>query len=219
MDAEFWLNRWRLGDIGFHQPDGHDLLKTHWPALGVEAGATVFVPLAGKSLDMQWLAAQGHRVIGVELSALAVDEFFAAAAVAPAIEQRARHIVKSAGPTTFYCGDIFDLEPRDLAGAAAAYDRAALIALPAKMRVRYAQHMARLLPKDSITLLIAIDYPVGAIEGPPFAVPEAEIAQLFADQFNIEILETRDGLPFSANLKARGVARLDETVYRMRRRA
>ena len=35
------------------------------------------MPLCGKSLDMVWLAAQGHEVLGVELAPLAVEQFFA----------------------------------------------------------------------------------------------------------------------------------------------
>jgi thiopurine S-methyltransferase len=32
------------------------LLLKHWPAVGAEPGCRVFVPLAGKSLDMAWFA-------------------------------------------------------------------------------------------------------------------------------------------------------------------
>ena len=43
-------------------------MTAHWAALGVAPGSRVFVPLAGKSQDMRWLAESGHRVLGVELS-------------------------------------------------------------------------------------------------------------------------------------------------------
>src|SRR5690606_3494808 len=77
MHPDFWHQRWSDQQIGFHQSTPTPLLLEHWPALGLPAGAQVFVPLAGKSLDMAWLAAQGHRVLGVELSPLAVAQFFA----------------------------------------------------------------------------------------------------------------------------------------------
>ena len=73
MQPEFWHQRWADNQIGFHQQAPTPLLLKYWPALGVPTGARVFVPLAGKSLDMAWLAAQGHRVLGVELSQEFVD--------------------------------------------------------------------------------------------------------------------------------------------------
>ena len=77
MQPDFWHQRWADQQIGFHQSTPTPLLLKHWSALGIAPGATVFVPLAGKSLDMAWLAAQGHRVLGVELSQRAVDDFMA----------------------------------------------------------------------------------------------------------------------------------------------
>jgi len=76
MDPDFWHQRWREGRIGFHQDRPTPLLLEHWPALELTVGSQVFVPLAGKSLDLVWLAAQGYRVLGVELSPLAVAQFF-----------------------------------------------------------------------------------------------------------------------------------------------
>lgn len=219
MDADFWLSRWRSGDIGFHQPDGHDLLKKHWASIGAAAGATVFVPLAGKTLDLRWLAAQGHTVIGVELSELAIDQFFADSGLTPTTATSGGFIVKSSGPFTMYVGDFFELDARNLFGASAAYDRAALIALPHELRARYSAHMAALLPPGAPALLISVAYPEHEISGPPFSVEPAEIDDIYGNAFDIGVLEARDGLQFSANLKSRGVTRLDETAYLLRRRA
>lgn len=58
MHPDFWHQRWQQNQIGFHQDTPTPLLQKHWPALGVPAGARVFVPLCGKSLDMAWLAAR-----------------------------------------------------------------------------------------------------------------------------------------------------------------
>ena len=35
----------------------------------------MFVPLCGKSLDLLWLREHGHSVVGVELSAVALESF------------------------------------------------------------------------------------------------------------------------------------------------
>ena len=138
MDSEFWHQRWREGRIGFHQAQATPLLVAHWPTLELPRDSRVFVPRAGKSLDMPWLAAQGHRVLGVELSPLAVARFFEERGLVPRVHDShlGRHHV--AGAIELICGDVFDLDAQVLADCAAVYDRAALIALPPELRRRAA---------------------------------------------------------------------------------
>ena len=81
MEPTFWQQRWQTNQIGFHEATPHPLLLRHWPRLTLAPGSRVFVPLCGKSLDLLWLRTQGHEVIGVELSAIGVDAFFAEAAL------------------------------------------------------------------------------------------------------------------------------------------
>jgi thiopurine S-methyltransferase len=109
-------------------------LQLYWPRLGLKAGSEVFVPLCGRSLDMVWLAEQGHRVIGAELSQIAIDEFFAERGLTPEVATRAGFTIKSTGAFELWCGDFFDLPPRAVAGVAGAYDRASLIAFSAAVQ-------------------------------------------------------------------------------------
>ncbi|MGI9311381.1 MAG: thiopurine S-methyltransferase [bacterium] len=76
MHHEFWHHRWREGRLGFHQRKINSRLRNHFHALALPAGATVFVPLCGKSLDMLWLAEQGYRVLGNEISDIACRDFY-----------------------------------------------------------------------------------------------------------------------------------------------
>lgn len=219
MDKAFWHERWQRHEIGFHQQRIHALLLRYWPKLGLLPEGAVFVPLAGKSRDMAWLATQGHRVIGVELSDVAVREFFDECGLEPNRSSAGAFEIFSAGPFELYCGDFFDLPGSVLKDVAAVYDRAALIALPPEMRASYAEALARILPREASIFLIAIDYPEGEITGPPFSVSPDEIRRLYGDAFEIEVLESRDGLADSDNLKKRGVTRLEETAYLLRRRS
>ena len=148
-------------------------LAKHWPALDVPEGARVLVPLCGKSLDMIWLAGQGHTVIGSELSELAVDAFLKENALAPDVRDANGFIVKSAGPFALWCGDFFALDAHDV-NAAAAYDRAALVAMPPHMQPRYAAKMAELLPTGAKVLLIGLDYDPAQMQGPPFNTSQAQ---------------------------------------------
>ncbi len=80
MHKDFWQERWAHNEIGFHLDDVHPGMRRHWPRLALPDGATVLVPLCGKSLDLAWLAGQGFNVVGVELSEKAVEAFFFRAA-------------------------------------------------------------------------------------------------------------------------------------------
>ena len=79
MDLNFWHDRWEKGETGFHQPTLNPYLGYFYgekgPAFEKRSSLKVFVPLCGKSLDMQWLAQNGYAVLGIECSPLAVKEF------------------------------------------------------------------------------------------------------------------------------------------------
>ncbi|MET0432133.1 MAG: thiopurine S-methyltransferase [Hyphomicrobium sp.] len=219
MDKTFWHERWQHHDIGFHQQQIHAQLRGLWPTLRLAQETAVFVPLAGKSRDMVWLATQGHRVIGVELSDVAVHEFFDEGGQVPKRTWTGTFELSSAGPFELYCGDFFDFPADVLKDVVAVYDRAALIALPAGMRAYYVETLSRIIPPDAIIFLIAIDYTQGELTGPPFAVPAEEVRRLYGKTFDIQVLDVRDGLADSDNLKKRGVTQLQETAYLLRRRA
>ena len=219
MDHGFWEERWQRGEIGFHQPHIHAQLQKFWPGLGLGKGSTVFVPLAGKSRDMAWLAERGHMVIGAELSETAVQAFFDESSLTPTVRSSGAFQIFESGPYKIYQGDFFELTAESLREVAACYDRAALIALPPAMRTQYARTLATLLPGEVQILTISIEYPEGEIKGPPFSVPAGEVKALFSDEFEISILEERDALAASDNLKQRGVTKLSETAYLLRRHA
>jgi thiopurine S-methyltransferase len=219
MDPKFWRERWQKGEIGFHSAEVQPALVAHWPGLGLAEGASVFVPLAGKSLDMAWLADQGYRVIGVELSEIAIDAFFAERGVTPEVETCDGFTIKSHEQITLWCGDIFALTPRMLPKFDAVYDRAALIALPPDLQPRYAAKLAELMPPRAKGLLLGIDYDTRQMEGPPFATPETRVRELLSGTFDIALVDVRDGPPKSEAIRNRGVTRLQEAVYRLERRA
>ena len=212
MHPDFWHQRWQENRIGFHQAAPTPLLLKHWPALGVPAGAKVFVPLAGKSRDMAWLAAQGHRVLGVELSQLAVERFFAEHDLQPDIETTRHGTHFRTGGIELVCGDAFALDAAFLADCAAVFDRAALIALPPALRQRYAGELYARLPAGCRGLLITLEYPQDERAGPPFSVPEEEVRTLYAGDWRVELRERRP-IPRDHPGYVDGVSHLDTAVY------
>lgn len=218
MDPQFWRERWLKQEIGFHQPEYHELLLRHWPRLGIAQGAAVFVPLCGKSLDMVWLAEQGYRIIGVELSELAIDSFFAERGLVPTTRTEGGLVVKSAGPYELWCGDIFELPRQAVAAVAGVYDRAALVALPPDLQRRYADKLKALLPEHARLLVVALDYDRRQMSGPPFSTPKERVRQLFEDSFACGELECRQAIDSHPHFKQRGLTSLEESAFLLRRR-
>lgn len=223
MDPEFWHQRWRERQIGFHQSSPHPFLERWWPTLAVAPGARVYVPLCGKSLDMVWLAVRGYAVVGSELSSVAVADFFGEQQSQQlqrtdvVLESRGPFNVHRAGSYELLQGDALQLTPELLGPVHAAYDRAALVALPPAMRAAYADSFATLMPSGSRTLLVAFEYAQQVKEGPPFSVEPDEVQRLYGAAFRVELLERVDIIGESPKFAAAGLDALFEVAYSLTR--
>ena len=199
MDHDFWHERWRQGSIGFHEGRPNTFLARHGREL---APGRVLVPLAGKSVDMVHLAAQGHEVVGIELSELAVEAFFADHGLTPERATVGPYASYSANGITLLCGDFFLAAPEHLGGPLAGlYDRAAVIALPPELRRRYAQHVRGLMPAGARGLVVTFDYAQELMDGPPFAVSATELRTLYE---GLEVTEIDSAMADAPRLRAIG---------------
>lgn len=177
MDHDFWHQRWEQGQIGFHEGEANQHLMSHSAHLGF--GKRVLVPLCGKAVDLTYLAAFGHQVVGVELVESAVKDFFATLGASPTVTKEGAHVRYTAKNLTIFAGDFFTTTRELLGPVDALYDRAALIALPEPMRRDYVKHLRALLPKGAPGLCITLEYDQAKMSGPPFNVPEAELRALY----------------------------------------
>jgi thiopurine S-methyltransferase len=212
MDAQFWHDRWTLREIGFHQDQVNGLLASAWSRFVEPGGGEAFVPLCGKSLDMVWLRTQGHRVLGVELSPLAVAEFFQEQTMAPGHQVDEGFDIYQSDGFRLMCGDFFSLQPRHLAEVSAVYDRAALIALPRDMQAAYVRHLLAVLPQRPPIFLVSLDYDSAEMSGPPFATSLDRVERLFQPEYRIAWQESREAIDDSPRLRERGVSRLTESA-------
>lgn len=215
MHEDSWRARWNRNEIGFHLPKVNPWLLRHWK---VDPGKRVLVPLCGKSLDLAWLAEQGHRVLGIELMETAVQAFFAEQGLSPEIRDNGRFRCYRHAGIELWCGDFFALCAEDVADCSRFYDRAALIALPSELRERYVAHMASILPAKCGGLLIGMDYDQSLRQGPPFAVSEQEVRCRWGEAgWTVELLEVRDVLDQNWKFLQHGITRLEEAAYRLSR--
>lgn len=210
MEPDFWRQRWTKNQIGFHKSVANPLLIEHLPALALAPGALVFVPLCGKTLDIPWLMSQGMRVVGAELSALAVEQLFDEMGVTPQISDLGPLTHYAAEGVDVFAGDIFDLTADMLGDVDAVYDRAALVALPGDMRARYASHLADITGRAQ-HLVICFDYDQSQMNGPPFSVSAAEVERVHGANYALSALHTG---PLTGGLK--GTVEAIEMVWLLR---
>ncbi len=215
MRPDFWHERWRTGQIGFHQSSADRNLTRHWPSLRLDGGSRVLVPLCGKSLDMLWLRDQGHSVIGVELSATAVEAFCMENGIPARRRPGADFDVYEASDLELFRGDFFALRSAMLGAAAAVYDRAALISWSPDLRAAYVEHLATLTSAGTQMLLVTLEYREGEMSGPPFSVRGEEVRRLYSPRFKIDEIAREDVSAAETRMRStRGVTELIEVCYR-----
>ena len=212
MRVNFWIKAWNDSNVGFHQAAAHPALQRHWPVL--ESGASVLVPLCGKSLDLLWLEKRGLEVTGVEFIEAAVLAFFRD----NSLEWRVSTI------DGYHCYHALDRNiqiwladfiqfAEDYTGPPfdSIYDRAALVALPGDMRGDYVAACKKLLVERPRGLLVSLQYHPETMEGPPFSVTPEEVERLWNGRLmRVEQLDMLSSMPRAT---AAGVRNLDEYFW------
>ncbi len=184
MDAQFWHQRWESNRIGFHETGVSRALADHLGALSLPASARIFLPLCGKTESIGWLLSSGYRVVGAELSELAVKQLFEELGIAANLMVSGSLEQYSADGLEIFVGDIFDLAADTLGRVDAVFDRAALIALPEAMRGSYAAHVTA-ITRRAPQLLVSLEYDQSLMQGPPFSVTGDEIGRHYRGDYHI----------------------------------
>ncbi|HEY1011676.1 MAG TPA: thiopurine S-methyltransferase [Herpetosiphonaceae bacterium] len=182
MKPEFWVESWdREGSAtSFHRPDIHPFLPAYLPPEQLR-GKRVLVPLCGKTNDLRWFADHAEHVIGVELVDKAIEQFFAEQQM-PFAKHGDRY---EAERLTLLNRDIFTLTPEDVGRIDLVYDRAALVALPLPMRLRYVDAIDQLLDPGARQLVITLEY-APTMATPPFSIAPDEMRDYFAAGYRVE---------------------------------
>lgn len=190
VDKAYWEEVWRNEDLGFHQPEVNRHLQRFWQRLELIPDSRVFVPLCGKSLDMDWLLSEGHEVIGTDIAEKAQEDYLETHDEPVRYTEENKLKLAWQGRLLFVVGDILHLEPEMLRSVDAVYDRAALTALPRAVRQNYALFLAHCLKPGAKMLLITRQAPEER-HSPPYNVSTAEVEELYASNFRLECLLTK----------------------------
>jgi len=203
-----WLQRWAEGRIGFHANEVNSYLAEHVVDLTSGKPARVLVPLCGKSVDLTFLADGGHEVIGVELAEAAAAAYFAEAGVEPTVVGAAW----SSGKVQIRVEDFFATTAGPAGPFDAAYDRAAIVAIPEADRGRYVDHLCALVRGGRI-LCVSFAYDQSEMSGPPFSVSDDEVRERFGKHGDVTLLDTQDILAKEPKFASRGLTGLTQSAW------
>ena len=199
---EFWEKRWADNKIGWHLDTVNKfLIKYVHELTGGRSNVRVFVPLCGKSLDMLWLAEQGHNVVGVEVAKQAIESFFEENDLTFSVEKV--KLAAAVDPVDVYkcvekkiaifCCDLFLLSEEDFGGRFdAIWDRGSLSAMqPAvdNRGKRYTKKMHSLLAADGNYLLESHYYEVDRGNRPPASISDEFRNEIYGEDFSLKELE------------------------------
>jgi thiopurine S-methyltransferase len=168
----------------------------------------VLVPLCGKTNDLMWFRAFADHVVGVELVEKAIQQFFSEQDLTYTNFSPERY---EAERLTLLHRDFFSLTRADVGPIDLVYDRAALVALPLQMRLRYIQQLDALLPVGAQQLIVTLEY-YPTLSEPPFSITPDEIAAYYGAGYTIEHLEQPE-LPNHGMVRKFGLTMLKEHAF------
>eukprot|EP01134_Creolimax_fragrantissima_P001545 CFRG1545T1 len=186
-DLEEWKNRWETGSTGWRQEDVNESLLKYKELFTSQSDAkpTVFVPLCGSSTDLSYLAKEGMKVVGVEISEMAIETFFT------------NHDLKytkadnvytcDSLDITIYVEDLFTFEK--VKNFDFIWDYASFVAIDMELRPIYMDAVGRLLSPNGAWLLVNFDFSLEEVKGragPPWPITK--------DGFNSLVRESGVGL-------------------------
>lgn len=186
MESSDWVKRWEEGATGFHKTTIHPLLEQHvGTMINGRSNIRIFVPLCGKALDMKWLAAEGHTVIGVDVAKQALEEFFAEHNIQYSIETASGvdgTLYQSEDKKLqLYCCDLYTFS-KDVAGQVdGVWDRGGLVAINNKDHEKYVTIMKSIMAPGCRYLLSAVQYEEIKYGGPPHHLSDEAVEELFED--------------------------------------
>ena len=160
-----------------------------------QSSISIFVPFCGKSLDLVWLARQGHSVVGVEIAPLAVQQLFEENNLPYSSTEGDKFTVFEAKEDIklkIFAGSMFDLTS-DITGLCdAVWDCRAMVAVNVANRETYIRVTRSILKPDGVILITRLEYDPRELSGPPFTLPTDIVLALFGEGYSIEDLECLD---------------------------
>lgn len=192
---KFWSSCYTKSNLFWQVNDANPVLVENLHHLTGNDGVAkkIFVPLSGKSVDPLYLVQKGHSVFAVEFERQAIEAFAKDNHVALQFDAEESLYYTDDRQLQIYCGDLFT-SPVDKYGPFdCIWDRGAFVAIEYESRTAYAKVMQRSLMRKETDengarkynnfryLLEGINYNRNLFAGPPRAVSDDDMKNLFGD--------------------------------------
>ncbi|PIK50874.1 putative thiopurine S-methyltransferase isoform X2 [Apostichopus japonicus] len=173
-----------------------------------QTGLRILVPLCGKSVDLKWLADQGHHVVGIEGIPKACKDFFEEAEMnyteTDIPEIASGKLYKSDdGKIQIYCSDIFMLNKSIIGEFDAVMDKASLTAINTEERERYIELLKSVCKPGTRMIVMVVEYDWEKRENkvPPYPFSRKDIDKLYGEWCSLEEIEKLDRTSTTGNFK------------------
>jgi len=220
-DIENWLNFWQRNPQynfnAFYSNLKEDILNC-FRSLGMTEKSTILVPLCGKTHDLIYFSELGYNVFGVEISSIAIKQFFIENNLNYKIEKVDLNAIYSATNNgvniQIYCGNIFDLIPSNFSPCDTFYDVAGLYALPKESRKQYVCMVKSLLIPSAKGVLTSVSHNLPERNSAPYSINNDEINYLFGESFFLKKKGEYDVIPNDCYQK-NGFEKMSHSVYEL----
>lgn len=196
MSHDWWLDKWEQGMLGWHRDKVDAILQKYLKQLtGERESISILVTLCGKTLDLPWLADQGHDVVGCELSELAGKQLFEENNIPYSVSTVKDFKVFSATnkKLKFYAGDFYKLDASLIGPFDVIWDHNAFGAVSPDDRSRYIEILTSLLvPHRGKILLSNYEYDQSKRNVAPYSLNTLQIKEYFGSSYEVELLERMD---------------------------
>lgn len=192
-NEDHWLDAWNRGLTPWSDPGINQYLRDNLAKLRLTTGCTILVPMCGDSADMVWLAEQGHNVVGIDISHLAIESFFSQATIA---YNKIGNVYTSKNTPlniTIINENIFNTELLSTFSFDAIYDKGALVTVPHKHKPKYILRMHKLAPRAKILLITAYYRQAPGYGAPPFLESVESVQSLYREHYSFSLLEHKIG--------------------------
>lgn len=214
ISSKLWLDFWNKNPgYTFGSNDLKLRSLKHFHELNIKAGSNILVPLCGKNIDMLNLYSMNYKIIGIELSKIAIKNFFLENKLKFSKTIENGHTLYSTidGKIKIYCENIFDINQIPLCEGF--YDVGSLIAVPKEKRKYYVSIIKRFLSNGAKGILSTLTYH-SINQYPPYSIDDKEVSNLYHPGFSLENLESGSlDSDFIKNIK---LGNLKYSIYNIR---
>lgn len=198
MSVEDWEYRWGKNQTQFHMNKVHPMLQKYLDKLTKgKKNLRIFLPLCGKSKDLEWLASQGYEVIGCDCADKGCKEFFEENEIPyetspiKGIDGTIYRATNDKKITLYKC-DYFALNEKITGKFDCIWDRGSFVAISVKDRDKYSKITTAMMKENSTYLLDCFLVDNDRFGGPPFNCTEKNVTSAFGSKWEVEKLETKD---------------------------